>query len=268
MVTVGGPRREDDAAGEDEAGAVMLAQGVEGDDAVHAARAGAADGRSADVGVGPVRDNRIGDDDRGAESLGPRGDIEGMQALDVAGVAVARLLGLRHDVERAGGGVDDGGPRDPDLRHNIAGKHVGLGDRRHPGRRVDEAGLPEQTAIAPRIRVVGVKGKDAVVLGGHEDDVVRHSADGDIGRVERLRVHKTIHRIREELAETGRTDVGRGETRLLEVLAGAAIVVVIRQDLDLSAGSLRAERDEDERNGSSAEQRLPGEGMHTCDPPF
>ena len=153
IVAVGGPRRVDDATGEDQAGPVMLTQSVEVDGTAHTAGAGAANGRSADIGVDPIVENCVGNDHRRARSLGAGGDIQGMQALDVMRAAVARLFGLDDDVERRSGVVNDGGSGYADLWHNVAGKYVGLRDRGHTGSRVDEAGLPEEAAVASRIRV-------------------------------------------------------------------------------------------------------------------
>src|SRR5438046_566810 len=79
------------------------------------------------------------------------------------------------------------------------------------------------------IRIKGVK---SVVLGCCEHDVMYAAPRNCQPRdVERLRVHMTVHRISEELAERSGVDVCGGQDCFVQVHAGAAIVVVVGQDV-------------------------------------
>jgi hypothetical protein len=64
------------------------------------------------------------------------------------------LLGLGHDVDGARAGVDHRRAGDPDLRHNVGGAHVAVGDRarREAGDRRDQEIVPEDGAV------IGVQG--------------------------------------------------------------------------------------------------------------
>ena len=84
--------------------------------------------------------------------------------------------------------------------------HVGLRNRRDAVRRVGEAVDPERRGVGALI-AVGIEGVDRVVLGGHEDDVVRDAVDRQVRHVQRLGVDVAVDRLREELAEVRGIDV-------------------------------------------------------------
>ena len=123
---------------------------------------------------------------------------------------------------------------------NVGPKPVYLdvlgGDGRDAVRRVDEAVLPEH-AVVPRARgrVVGVEGVDAVVLGGHEQDVVDLAvAHAHLADLQGLGIDLAVDRVAEELPEARRVDVLRRQRRLVQVGAGPGSVVVIREDVRAS----------------------------------
>ena len=83
-----------------------------------------------------------------------------------------------------------------------------------------------------RGRVVGVEGIDAVVLGGHDQDVVdRAVAHGHLADLQGLGIDLAVDRVMEEPPEARRVDVLRRQRRLVQVGAGYGIVVVIREDV-------------------------------------
>ena len=120
-------------------------------------------------------ERRVADRDRAAVLLLAVDEVQGVELLHVVRPArVGRLLlHLADDVDRLRGPVDDGRGRDAVRRPDAVVLYVLGGDGRDAVRRVDEAGLPED-AVVPRARgrVVGVEGVDAVVLRGHDQDVV------------------------------------------------------------------------------------------------
>src|SRR5262249_30286877 len=137
-------------------------------------------------------------DQDGASELLPAGrDIEGMETLDVGGVPAGHDLGLRNDVKGARLLVDHRRLRDPDFRDDVGAADIAVGDRGDSRRRIDEAYLPDRGAI-----VIGVKRKDAVVLGGDKDKVSRATRwDHDIGEIKGLCVDVAIDVVRKELSE-------------------------------------------------------------------
>src|SRR6266704_2965029 len=84
------------------------------------------------------------------------------------------------------------------------------------------------------------------MFGGNESDVVgAFAGDDDTLHVKGLRVDAAVHRIGEELAEIRGGDVGRSEDGFAGVGAGAEIVVVLREYVDLCY----------ERHGCGKEER-------------
>jgi hypothetical protein len=185
----------------------------------------------ADVGIGDEVGNRVRDDYRAAELLRPAGEIDGMQPEDVVDPVAGYLLGLGVQVEGIRAGIDHGGSRYANRRRDAAvPPDVAAGDRGN-----DRSGPSGEETILPKhgsvVRVDGVK---AVLFGGHENDVVlalaRPHGDVDVGNVKRLGVDLAIHRSRADLAERRGRDVGRRKERFVQILAGAAIVIVELQD--------------------------------------
>src|SRR5262249_44131344 len=124
----------DDAVDQGQGGALVFAQGIEAQSSVGGG--GIAPGAATahgDVGIVRVAAVRAADrgiaDDRRSERVGSGGGGQGVEPLHVRGGTTDRLLGLGHDVHDVGRGVDDGRPRDADLRHDVAGNDVRLGNR-------------------------------------------------------------------------------------------------------------------------------------------
>src|SRR5262249_31552301 len=142
------------------------------------------------------------------------------------------LLHPGDDVERLRGPVDDGRAGDAENRVDVGDLDVLEGDGRDAVRRVDEAVLPED-AVVPRARgrVVGVEGVDAVVLRGHEQDVVDLSAYAQVADHQRLGIDLAVDRVAEEPAEARRVDVLRRQRRLVQIGPGPGRIVVVREDV-------------------------------------
>ncbi len=96
----------------------------------------------------------------------------------------------------------------------VAGRFIGAG----------HGNLPQ---LRESVRVEGVH---EIVFRGHEYDVVSGSRDAKIRNVERLGIRKACHRQKPELAKETGVNVERGENRLVQILAGAPIIVVVGED--------------------------------------
>ncbi len=82
-------------------------------------------------------------------------------------------------------------------------------------------------------RVVGVEGIDRVVLGGDNHDVVwpgTGAGHAQAADVERLGIDLAVYRVAGDLAEGRGVHVGGCQGRLIEVGAGAELVVVVGED--------------------------------------
>src|SRR5262249_24877494 len=132
-----------------------------------------------DLRVVRIAVGRIADQYRGG-SVGAVADVDGVQTLNVMGAAADRFLGFDDDIEDVGIRVDDRGAGDPVLgtggaRPGIPSGHCGEGGGVQCAvvfvagvGGVQKRSLPEDRPA----RHAGVDGIKAVVLGGHEDDVV------------------------------------------------------------------------------------------------
>ena len=188
-----------------------LPQRVKLDHPVVRPGAGAGDG---DLGV--VDEAAVGLERRVADRDRPRlagEDIQGAEFLHVVRTArvVRLLLLLADDVDRLRSQVDDGRCRDAVRRPDAVVLDVLGGDGRDALRRVDEAVLPEDAVVLrARGRVVGVEGVDAVVLRGHDQDVVdlavvhAHLADH-----QGLGIDVAVDLVAKELSEARRVHVLR-----------------------------------------------------------
>ena len=152
-----------------------------------------------------------------------------MKALDVGGA----FFCFADDVHRVGREVDGRSTGDADFGDDVGCREVtvwnsgGAGGRAVRG--VEKSDLPERSASG-----VCVEGVDAVMFGGYERDVVgAFAGDGDALHVKGLRVDAAVNRIGEELAEIRRGNVGGSENGFAGVGAGAKIVAVLRDDVDL-----------------------------------
>lgn len=153
-----------------------------------------------------------------------------MEPLDVS----RAFFCLADDVHSVGGEVDGGSTSDADFGDDVCGGKVAVGNSSSPGGRavsgIEKSDLPERSAGSVR-----VEGIDAVVFGGDEDDVVSALAgDGETLNVKRLSVDAAVNGIGEEFAEICGGDVRRSEDGFVGVGAGTQIVVVLREDTDLS----------------------------------
>src|SRR5690348_2135115 len=100
---------------------------------------------------------------------------------------------------RACRAIDDGGGRDPDARLDLAAAV----------RIARSLAWLEQGDVPEGGSAVRIEGIDRVVLGRDEHGVMRAPADGELRKIQRLRVHLAIDLQRSEQSETRRIDVGR-----------------------------------------------------------
>ena len=109
--------------------------------------------------------------------------------------------------------------------------------------------------------VVGVEGIHTVVLCGDEDDVAdAEPGDVQVRDVQRLRVDVSVNGIGEQVSERPGDDVGRSQHGLGEVLAGAGVVVALREHADLRARHMRAQ--EEQRKRERQRDRTPDRFGH------
>ena len=166
-----GPRRDDLAVDQQQAGALFVLLRIENHGSVRAARAGSGKGRLNGL--------------RPAEHLGAERGVERVQPLKVG---ARRILRHGDDVDHAirpARPVDDRRRGDPDLRCDLratASVARGLAG-------AEERGAPEHGAGD------GVHRVDTVVLRRNVQHVVRAvPGNRDRGQVERLRIHFAVHR--------------------------------------------------------------------------
>src|ERR1700689_2731838 len=153
-----------------------------------------------------------------------------MQALEVLTVFLA---GGDH-IQRTGIGIDDRRGGDANLRINHLSADVRARNGSNSVGWVDEAILPERVCVDASI-AVGIERIDAVVLRGNVDDVVLSLAwHGYALEFDRLRINLTVHGLTEQLAEACGIYVRGCEHTLVEILAGAKVVVMVGHDIDLA----------------------------------
>ena len=103
---------------------------------------------------------------------------------------------------------------------------------------IGEADLPERGLVRAGVGV-RVECVDAIVLGGHEHNVVNALAgDGDGGQVEWLRVELSIDRPGEDLTELGRVHIRGRQNRFREILSGPGEIVTVSRNTDLGAHAI------------------------------
>ena len=157
-----GPRKNDRVTHEEERGAGIFAQRIEGHSSVG--------------GAGTSARDRRGNELRAGELLYAGGDGERVEMLKIFFVAKGRIAhGAGEDVESAGFRIDHWSGSDADFGLNKGAFDVA---RRHGG---NVALFVQKTHMPQRriVRAIGVEGVDAIVLGGDVEHVVGALA-GDI----------------------------------------------------------------------------------------
>ena len=195
---------------QEQAGALVVGAGVEGE---HSVRAALARPRHGGLDV-----------DRAAHALAAVDQAECVQALQVGPRA---LLEAGHEIDGLGGRVDHRRREDADelgdvvvaavvLDADLA--DVGHRDRGEPGAARGVVLLPDGGSGA----VVGVEGVDAALHGDDEDHVaLAAGAEVEPGYIEDLTVDLVVDVAAVELAEGGRADGARFEHGLEEIGARA-----------------------------------------------
>ena len=166
-------------------------------------------------------------DHRGTTLLGRAGlDVERMKFVkELAVLFVPR--GEPHGLLRE---IDHRCRRDANLRREEATARVGCRHRR------TKVARPQRTGL--RARVVGVEGKDRVVLRGH----VHHVLTSDATHVERLGVHLSVDVSREHFAKRAGPHVGRREHLLFGVRSGTRQIVLRGQHVHVAGNGLLGTR--------------------------
>ena len=163
---------------------------IEGERAIDAGGAGAGDG---------------GGDDGGSQLVGAGGDVDGMDALEIAAV----FLGAHDEIHGAGGKIDDGRGGDADVADDVetvGANYVGDGNRGDARGGVGEVVGPESGGA------VGVEGVNDVVHGGDVEDILHTDAGNrDAMEIERLGLRRAADGVRPKLAEGIHADVSGGE---------------------------------------------------------
>ncbi len=86
--------------------------------------------------------------------------------------------------------------------------------------------LPQRSLL----QSIGIESVDRVVLRHDEDNIVHHTADGQVRHIERLGIDLTIDRIGIQLPEQLRIHIRRSQRCFVGVRAVADIVIVIGKD--------------------------------------
>ncbi len=89
----------------------------------------------------------------------------------------------------------------------------------------EDRGLPYLLAA------IGVEGVDAVVFGGHIQDVAQLASGRHVGQIKRLGVDQAIHGIEADLAKLSGVYIAQRQNDLLRIEPIARNVVVIRGDI-------------------------------------
>ena len=113
------------------------------------------------------------------------------------------------------------------------------------GRGWAKVDLPQDATIRAGV-AIGVKAIDGVVFGGDEDGVVNALAgNSESGDVKRLCVDVAIDGVGKKFSKGGGVDVGRRENGFIQVRAGAGVVIVIGQHVDLRKAQARQKKSRD-----------------------
>ncbi len=241
LIAIRGPRDVDGAVFDQQSRALILGARVERDVAVRVASVARA---------GHARLNQL----RAARARGAGRDVDRVQPLREHAV----LFRARHEVHRARGLIDRSGADDADVVDEVAIGATGLADvgaleRQDVGRRIRVGDLPQRRGGR---RIVRVERVDAVVVGRDVDDVADADAGyGHAGHVQRLSVDLVVDRALKELAELTDVDGGRGQDGLIEIGAGAPVIVVLRDDRRLRERGRRRQQRTREAGGDNRRGR-------------
>ena len=91
-------------------------------------------------------------------------------------------------------------------------------------------GLIDKTYPPKLSSGIRVERVDTVSFRRYVHDVVNRTANGHVRDVERLRIDKSIYRRGKKLSESIHLNVSRSERDLVQILPGAPVIIVLRQD--------------------------------------
>ena len=80
---------------------------------------------------------------------------------------------------------------DPDLGNEVAATYITAGDRAD---RQQRSGTSQKIVMPEHLAAIDVEGVDLIVLGGHEQHIMRGTPDGQIRDVQGLGVHVALYR--------------------------------------------------------------------------
>ena len=184
-------------------------------------------GDERDSGAIPT-DSRAGDgrrDEHWRQLVGAGCQIE---RVDMVGIRILSWDILREGVEihRVRCQIDHGSAGDAHLWVDVVIGSIAIGKERiRRRRRQTQVHMPQDTCPHSRI-AGGVKGIHVIILGHDEYDVANTLPwNRQVRRIQRLRIHLTLHRIFEQFTECTCIDIGGREVQFREVLTGSSRVV-------------------------------------------
>jgi len=159
----------------------------------------------------------IGDDDNGAVGqVGSGGDVEGVKTLDKSRTGSSQC----NNIQSASNWIDHRSSDDANVAVHVGATKVSVAQVRR-GAEID---VPVRLVNRG---VVSIEGVDAVSYGGNVNEGVRACGSVHAGEHQRLAVDLVVDNALEEHAELFGVDVGRSERGLVQICAGAGIVVVL-----------------------------------------
>ena len=184
---------------------------------------------------------RVGNDRERERAVGQIHLVQGVDAMRSGRLAVVNVVRVGHHVQVTGVGVDGRRAGNAVLGRDVAAADFGSRNRAHghlagPAADRHAAGAYAKERVLPKhLAVAAVDGIQAVVLGGHVDDVVRAlvgtRCDIHARHVQRLGIHVAVNRRGELLAETGGIDVGGRQHGLRRIEPRVGGIVTIERDV-------------------------------------
>jgi len=184
------PTNHDQAIRKGQARALILKLGVEVQGAAGAT-------------IACTRYRRLNGRRRPPELLDSRGDVNGMKSRDIVRRSSGNFLGSCNEVKSVRVWVDDGRALNSYVPDDvkIVGSHY-IDDRNWCDACTGIAKVHAPQYAPVFVIAIGVKCIQHIVHRGDVEHIVRALAwNSDIRYVERLRLHRTINRVRENLAE-------------------------------------------------------------------